>query len=149
LEGTINDVNMPDDIDLQFSIDNKLGKISVDVELINKAISIVLENATRAGVQGGRQVMVSVKKRDTYSLFFKCSWLEMTITDNGPGIPNDFMPMITEPFFTTFKDQGYTGFGLSLAQKVICAHDGLLTIEQNKPAGTKVIIHLPLENYHA
>jgi nitrogen-specific signal transduction histidine kinase len=57
--------------------------------------------------------------------------------------------MIMEPFFTTFKDQGCTGFGLPLAQKVICAHDGLLSIEHDKPVGIKVIIHLPLENYHA
>jgi signal transduction histidine kinase len=146
LPSILAEINISGATDFNYTIENNLGKATLDVELISKAIRAIMDNAMRATDQRGGKIEFIANKKDSNSIFFKTSWLQIIVTDNGPGIPSEFLPMITNPFFTTFKDQGSTGFGLSLAQKIIEAHDGLLKVENNKSVGARVILFLPLDN---
>jgi signal transduction histidine kinase len=51
---------------------------------------------------------------------------QITVTDNGPGIPDDLMDKIFIPFFTT-KDSG-SGVGLSLSRQIMLLHGGSLKV---------------------
>ena len=146
LPAILADINISGKGDFQYLIENDLGKASLDVELISKAIAAIIDNAKRTANKEIGKIDFIAKRKKTTSIFFNSCWLQIIISDNGPGIPNDFIPMITNPFFTTFKDKGCTGFGLSLAEKIVQAHDGFLKFEKSQPAGTKVIIYLPLES---
>lgn len=70
-------------------------------------------------------------------------FVEITVSDNGCGIPPENMDKIFEPFFTT-KGQKGTGLGLAVIWGIIDNHDGTITVESKKNSGTKFIIKLPV-----
>jgi Signal transduction histidine kinase len=65
------------------------------------------------------------------------------ISDNGPGIPEDAAESIFKPFFTTRKNAGGTGLGLSLARTLLAPYRGELSFLGNAP-GAVFSITLPL-----
>ncbi len=69
------------------------------------------------------------------------------ISDDGPGIPEDFFNRIFDPFFTT-KDVGQgTGLGLSISYDIIVnKHGGQLSISNQKPSGAVFDIELPIRH---
>ena len=67
----------------------------------------------------------------------------MTITDNGPGIPDDIKDKIFQPFFTTKNGTAGTGLGLSLSYDIIQAHGGTIALDSQPGAGTTFTISLP------
>ncbi len=70
--------------------------------------------------------------------------IEIRITDNGVGIPEDQLDEVCDPFFTT-KDVGKgTGLGLSVSTAIIESVDGTLRIESIYEQGTSIVISLPL-----
>ena len=72
--------------------------------------------------------------------------VEITITDNGPGIPYDIQKHIFEPFFTTKKTGNGTGLGLSISYYIISQnHSGNMKIESEKDKGTSFLITLPVK----
>lgn len=74
--------------------------------------------------------------------------LVITISDNGPGIPDGFKEIVFEPFYripsgNMHDVKGY-GLGLSYVKKVVAGHKGYISIKDNVSAGSSFIITLPL-----
>jgi two-component system NtrC family sensor kinase len=67
--------------------------------------------------------------------------VEVAIADSGPGIPEDHLPRIFEPFFST-KEQG-TGLGLALTQQIVVEHGGRLEVDSRPGRGTTFVVKLP------
>ncbi len=65
------------------------------------------------------------------------------IKDTGSGIPEENLEKIFEPFFSTKKARHGTGLGLSLAKRIIQAHDGQILVESAPNQGTRFTIILP------
>ncbi|ANY84499.1 ATPase (plasmid) [Microvirga ossetica] len=70
------------------------------------------------------------------------NFAELSVSDNGPGIPEDKLNEIFEPFFTS-KAEGM-GMGLSIARTIIEAHDGQIWAENRDHGGASFRIRLPL-----
>jgi|HubBroStandDraft_6_1064221.scaffolds.fasta_scaffold137390_3 signal transduction histidine kinase len=68
--------------------------------------------------------------------------VEVSVTDEGTGIPGDILPKMFDPFFTT-KDLG-TGLGLSMARDVMTRLDGDIRAENRSPQGAAVILNFPI-----
>jgi signal transduction histidine kinase len=68
-------------------------------------------------------------------------WQRISVADNGPGIPENDLPKIFLPFYTT-KSQG-TGLGLAVVQKVALQHGGSIEA-RNRPGGAEFLLWLPL-----
>ncbi|MCD4702280.1 MAG: hypothetical protein K8S24_10535 [Candidatus Aegiribacteria sp.] len=68
--------------------------------------------------------------------------VELSVRDNGPGIPDEVMVQIFDPFFTTKKEG--TGLGLFVARKVVHDHRGHMGIESEPGAGTIVRVSIPI-----
>ena len=67
--------------------------------------------------------------------------VEISFADNGPGIPANILPHVTEPLFST-KTFG-TGLGLPTVQHIVEEHGGSLRIDSTPGQGTQVILRLP------
>ncbi len=72
-------------------------------------------------------------------------YMEVRVSDNGPGVSADMMSDIFEPFYTTKISGEGTGLGLSLSYDIIVnGHGGELFVETNDRHGADFIIHLPI-----
>ena len=69
--------------------------------------------------------------------------VRVTISDNGPGIPEDKMKRIFEPFFTTKQIGKGTGLGLDVVMRIVKQHKGAVQVE-SKPGQTDFIVDLPI-----
>lgn len=68
--------------------------------------------------------------------------VELRLSDNGPGIPEEIRDRIFEPFFTTRPDG--TGLGLAVVQAVAESHRGEVRVQSRAGEGTTFILRLPL-----
>ena len=70
--------------------------------------------------------------------------IQISVLDNGNGIPSSIKDKIFQPFFTTKPTGQGTGLGLSLSYDIVKAHGGELKVESHEKKGTEFIIRLPL-----
>ncbi len=70
--------------------------------------------------------------------------VEITVQDNGNGIPKKILDKIFQPFFTTKPTGQGTGLGLSLSYDIVKAHGGELKVETKEGEGSEFIIQLPI-----
>jgi polar amino acid transport system substrate-binding protein len=68
----------------------------------------------------------------------------LTLTDEGSGIAPEHLPHLTDPFFTTKRESGGTGLGLSVSATIVKEHSGLLTFDSTPGSGTTVTLTLPI-----
>ncbi|MFK8185424.1 MAG: ATP-binding protein [Phormidesmis sp.] len=74
----------------------------------------------------------------------KKNWVEISIEDNGVGIPEDIQGKVFDPFFTTKPIGKGTGLGLALCYQVVQQHNGELLLSSALGKGTKLQIGLPV-----
>ena len=72
------------------------------------------------------------------------AWVSISVSDNGPGIPDSIKDKIFQPFFTTKPTGSGTGLGLSLSYDIVKAHGGEIKVESVEGEGTEFIILLPI-----
>ncbi|HBI13978.1 MAG TPA: hypothetical protein DDY20_00380 [Desulfobulbaceae bacterium] len=70
--------------------------------------------------------------------------VELTIRDQGCGIPLEIRSRILEPFFSTRQQEGGTGLGLSICYAIVEEHHGRLEFESQLGQGTTVTVSLPI-----
>ena len=81
----------------------------------------------------------------TLATFVRDESVTITVSDTGPGIPEEITAKIFEPFFTTKPAGQGTGLGLSVTYGIIKDHGGEITVERADTGGAKFVIVLPLE----
>jgi signal transduction histidine kinase len=147
---------------MKFSVQKSSdGGLTVDVDaaLLEQALTNILANAVDA-CQGKGTVTVSLKTSRHYTESVRLNrhvelllpgqsgkeeqFLRIHIRDNGPGIPLEVQDRIFVPFFTTKKTG--TGIGLSMAQKIVHAHGGVLDMDSEVGKGTEFIIKIPMRH---
>jgi signal transduction histidine kinase len=70
--------------------------------------------------------------------------VQISVSDNGNGIPQKIVDKIFQPFFTTKPTGQGTGLGLSLSYDIVMAHGGQLKVETKEREGSAFIIQLPV-----
>ena len=121
---------------------------SVDGNQIAQVISNLVINAVDAVPTGGtvKVDFRSVKKVTPESEleYREGEYVQICVTDDGPGIDESIQSMIFDPFFTT-KDVGKgTGLGLSIVHGIVNNHDGWMELESKKGEGSTFSLYLPL-----
>ena len=111
-----------------------IPKLICNAGEIGQVLTGVLRNATQA-VNGDGKIVVSTE--------FENSEIVILVEDNGPGIPEDHIEKIFEPFYTTKAEGEGAGLGLSIAYGIIRRHNGSLTVSCPPAQGTQVKITLP------
>ena len=70
--------------------------------------------------------------------------VEVSITDNGNGIPEEILGRIFDPFFSTKKSKKNAGLGLSISQRIVEVHGGMITCSSVCGVSTRFSVRLPL-----
>jgi nitrogen-specific signal transduction histidine kinase len=110
----------------------------LDVQRMERVLLNLLSNAHKYGHDGGK-IQLTVSERPAEVVF--------SIADNGPGIPEDQLPLIFERFHRVGSETaaGYSGSGLGLAivQAVVELHDGHISVVSEFGIGSTFTISLP------
>jgi signal transduction histidine kinase len=108
--------------------------IPVDVNRMKTALLNVVVNALEA-MEAGKGILTVT----TTAINKKCV---VTIRDNGPGIDEDTLSKVFEPYFTSKPSAA--GLGLTSSQNIVLNHNGMISLESEKGAGTTCTIQLDM-----
>ena len=110
-------------------------RVNGDTTQLSRAIGNVVDNAVR---HGGPAVAIAVHANGETA--------EVSVTDDGPGIPPDERTRVFERFARVDDARvagGGSGLGLAIAREIVERHGGTITIDGKRTAGTRVTIRLP------
>jgi signal transduction histidine kinase len=100
--------------------------------LLNAAQAVASDGVPAGDTRGEARVGATVEV-DSVRILFR---------DTGPGIPDELLDRVAEPFFSTRSDG--TGLGLAIAHRAVRAHGGTLKIRNREEGGAEVEVRLPL-----
>jgi len=107
-------------------------RVKADADQLRQVVWNLLRNAAEAAPDSCIRVCVSRQ-----GIFARLS-----VTDDGPGIPEENLSRVFEPFFST-KQSG-TGLGLPTVQRIVDEHGGTIELSRNEGGGTTAMVQLPL-----
>ena len=120
---------------------SKKENIEADKDKINQVITNLVSNELKYTNQGGT-VEISLRKSENAT--------EISVKDNGNGIPEEDLPYIFERFYRADQSRnrltGGTGLGLTIAKAIVEAHDGEISVISELNKGTEFIVSLPSQN---
>ncbi len=120
---------------ISVQLDPDLPPILGDATQMRQVIHNLLRNAEDA--QQGQEVQdirIATRRADDMG--------ELSVSDAGPGFPDELMGRVFEPYVTT--KAGGTGLGLAIVKKIVDEHQGQIRINNRQPGGAEVSIRLPL-----
>ncbi len=120
---------------------SKLPRLECHVSQLNQVFLNLIMNAAQAIDDGGVGVGVGVVTVSTAS---DGRHIRITVEDTGKGIPDDVLPRIFDPYFTTKPVGAGTGLGLAIARDIVTGHGGTLSVKTQVDIGTTFLIELPI-----
>jgi signal transduction histidine kinase len=124
-------------VELRSEVEEGLPKLRIDRRRLSKVFVNLIENAIQHSPNGGKVTVQGQKITDG-----NIDWVECAIRDAGPGILEQDLPKIFEPFFS--KRRGGTGLGLAIAQRIMEEHGGKLIAGNNSDGGACMIARFPV-----
>jgi signal transduction histidine kinase len=136
LKATINDaltmVTVPPTVKITVDTPEHLQHLTADSTMIKRILVNLAQNAVQAMPKGGNIMITAASNRRE---------IQVTIQDNGQGIPKEVQPKLFTPLMTT-KAKGQ-GFGLAVVKRMTEAMGGTVTFETAEGKGTKFILKFP------
>lgn len=126
---------------LSFAIDPAVGQVLVDPLKVTQLCENLLDNAFKYTPRGSR-IDLSARLAD--------GEVEVSVRDNGPGIPESDLPHLFERFYRVDKgrsrETGGTGLGLSIVKHIVQLHGGRIWVESQQGKGTTFFFTIPLRS---
>lgn len=134
--------DIPKQIELKMELSDAVHRVDADAEQLKQVLINLVQNAIQAiGEEKRGSIVVRTVRPERFSDFRHQDFVEIHVTDDGPGIPADQQLNIFVPFFTT-KQKG-TGLGLAICQRIVKNHGGNITVQSRVNEGTSFVIRLP------
>jgi signal transduction histidine kinase len=126
-------------IELRFDLEDHLPLCALDEKLIHQVLLNLVRNAFEALAAMAEPpdhplVVVSTRRSEDS--------VELSVRDNGPGLPPDILRDVFEPFIS--RKVGGTGLGLAVVRKIMLDHGGEIVVESNPGEGATFNVTLPL-----
>lgn len=126
------------DIDLEQQLSHDLKPCRIDPRMIEQVVLNLITNAAEAmrDTQGTKRIGISTRVEK--------GRIVVRVDDSGPGVPKHLRNKVFDPFYTTKSDS--TGIGLSICQRIISDHGGVLRVAESPWGGAEFIIEIPVED---
>ena len=133
-------------VTLETHVAEALPEVVGDADQIAQVLQNLLDNAVKYGGEG-HTVRLEVQPAAPGGRWPARPGVVIAVSDQGPGIPRDHLPRLTERFYRVDKGRsraaGGTGLGLAIVKHIVNRHRGQLLIESEEGAGTTVSVWLP------
>ncbi|MBO0710927.1 MAG: two-component sensor histidine kinase, partial [Acetobacteraceae bacterium] len=133
---------------LALSVSPALAPVTADADQLAQVLHNLLDNALKYGREGG-SIGLSATPAPAGDRWPARSGILLSVSDDGPGIPREHLPRLTERFYRVdtarSRAVGGTGLGLAIVKHIVNRHRGQLAIESEEGSGTTVSIWLPAE----
>jgi len=125
-------------VEATLDVEPGLPEVEVNANQIKQVFVNLINNACQAiasDAPSGR-IWISAKRAQDV--------IAVSVTDSGPGIPEDVAARVFEPFFTTKPEGEGTGLGLSICQGILKEHGGRISLETRPGSGATFAVELPV-----
>jgi len=126
------------DVHIEQDIPRDLPPLNADAERVHQVLFNLVDNAVRFVPEGG-EVTIAAHRHD--------GDVEISVADNGVGIPREHLPRLFERFYrgdsARSRDDGGTGIGLAIARSVVEAHGGTIRAQSEPGIGSVFSFDLP------
>ncbi|MCC6522620.1 MAG: two-component system sensor protein [Polyangiaceae bacterium] len=125
-----------DDVEVAVTLGDSLPRTAIAAEQLQQVLMNLVRNAAQA-MRGKGRIGIGTRLRESPSGTF----IEIAVSDTGPGISRKALQSIFLPFFTT-KSEG-TGLGLAISQRIVQVAGGRIEVRTREGAGTTFTVILP------
>ncbi|HEV2750969.1 MAG TPA: ATP-binding protein [Gemmatimonadales bacterium] len=125
-------------VEATLEVEPGLPEIEVSPNQIKQVFVNIINNACQAiatDAPSGRIWITAKRVHESVAV---------SVTDSGPGMPDEIATRVFEPFFTTKPEGAGTGLGLSISQGIVKEHGGRITLETPAGGGATFTVELPL-----
>jgi C4-dicarboxylate-specific signal transduction histidine kinase len=129
---------------IESSFDNTIPKLNIVPQEIGRVLLNIYNNAFFAVDEKKKSGKSDYEPLVTVSTKQRGNNVDISIADNGSGIPVDVISKIFQPFFTTKPTGKGTGLGLSISYDIVRAHGGSIKATNRDHGGAEFIISLPV-----
>ncbi len=143
------DRTLPEHIEIRLQSEPGSYLVNAEPTRIQQVLMNLALNARDAMPSGGKLDLVldrlQVDRSATAPLpqMQQGTWIRLVVADQGTGIPDDVMPHVFEPFYTTKPRGQGTGLGLAQVWGIIAQHEGHIDVSSQPGQGTRFTIYLP------
>ncbi|MGD8558025.1 MAG: ATP-binding protein [Gammaproteobacteria bacterium] len=138
------DLYRDDESDVKFtvSIDSELPPVKADAGRIRQLLHNLIKNAIES-TRGRKdaKILISVE----HIVHAAHDLVELRIVDNGPGIPDQMIENLFEPYTTTKTKGG--GLGLAVVKRIVEEHSGTVFAENRHEGGACIVVRLPVSSH--
>jgi CheY-like chemotaxis protein len=145
--------SLPSPIALEFVDETSSLLVRCDPDGFSEVVTNLIVNARDALVQARTpapriEVRIEAAQPSFVRALGSSEMVRLTVTDNGPGIPEAVRQRVFDPFFTTKGPQSGTGLGLAISWSMVRAAGGTMACESVPGAGATFIVELPVSEPH-
>ena len=140
---------VPPDVQLIADVDPETGLVQADISDIQQILVNLVTNARQALAATGGTINVRLSAVSLIGRSASATglpdgeYLELVVSDDGPGIPADVQGRVFEPFFTTKPPEEGTGLGLTVVKDIAVGLGGQVTMDTAVGGGCSVGVILP------
>ncbi|HRH51132.1 MAG TPA: ATP-binding protein [Panacibacter sp.] len=131
--------------DFKTEFDENIGSVNIIPQDIGRVLLNLYNNAFYTVGEKKKQQIEGYEPTVSVSTKKANGKIEVSVKDNGNGIPQKIVDKIFQPFFTTKPTGQGTGLGLSLSYDILKAHGGEIKVETKEGEGTDFVIQLPVK----
>ncbi len=130
------DALLPTDIEMDLSADSNGSFVAISKLRIERIVLNLALNARDAMEDGGKLTITTAAVSDEQA--------EILVTDTGPGFSEDALAHLFEVGFTTKRERGGSGLGLSALQRIVESAGGAINVDSSAGQGATVSVRIPV-----
>jgi len=125
-------------VEATLDVEPGLPEVEVDANQIKQVFGNLINNACQSIASDAPSGRIWINAKRAQDV------IAVSVTDSGPGIPEDVAARVFEPFFTTKPEGEGTGLGLSICQGILKEHGGRISLETRPGSGATFTVELPV-----